>query len=172
MSTEYLCIIPVDPDYVPTAELREAGLAAFKKMLPSAESVEAIVHREIRFVDSGMRFELVACPICGSELDQIWWGDAMNTAEGKAFKNLSVKLPCCDAPSTLDSLHYKMPAGFARFLLQACEPKPGRYLTVDKLQALESLLDTPLKQIWAQRKKQRKDQVRDFRAAGVGSGRR
>jgi hypothetical protein len=174
MSTEYLCIIPTNPTHVPTTEAREAALAAFRKMLPQAASVDAVVHKEIRFIDAGIRFELVSCPLCGSELDQIWWGDAMNTAEENAFKNLSLKLPCCDGSSTLNNLHYKMPAGFARFLLHAREPKAGRYLTVDKLQALESLLGTPLKQIWAQHKKQGEDQVRVYRAASSGgaSGRR
>lgn len=174
MSTEFLCIIPANPRFVPTTEVREAALAAFRKMVPQAESVDAAVHREICFVDSGMRFELVLCPLCESELDQIWWGDAMNTAERNAFENLAIKLPCCDASSTLNNLHYKMPAGFARFILQAREPKLNRYLTVDKLQALESMLGTPLKQIWAQHKKLGKEQVRVYRAMAskVASGRR
>jgi hypothetical protein len=172
MTIEFLCIIPVNPKYVPTADGRESSLAAFTKMLPMAESVDAVVHKEIRFIDAGMKFELVLCPLCGSELDQIWWGDAMNTAQRSSFENLAVKLPCCDAPSTLNNLNYKMPSGFARFLLQAREPKLGRYLTVDKLQTLESILGTTLKQIWAQHRNREQDQVRVYRTAAAGSGRR
>jgi hypothetical protein len=88
-------------------------------MLPTAESVDAVVHNEIRFIDPGMRFELVVCPFCESELDQIWWGDMMIEAEGSGFEDLNGKLPCCDASSTLNNLHYKMPAGFARERTQA-----------------------------------------------------
>jgi hypothetical protein len=174
MTIESLCIIPVNPKYVPTADGRESSLAAFTKMLPMAESVDAVVHKEVRFIDAGMKFELVMCPLCDSELDQIWWGDAMNTAQRSSFENLAVKLPCCDASSTLNNLNYKMPSGFARFLLQAREPKLGRYLTVDKLQTLESILGTPLKQIWAQHRNREQDQVRVYRAAATatGSGRR
>jgi hypothetical protein len=163
MSTEFLCIIPVDPKYVPTADGQESALAAFTKMLPMAESVDVVVHQEIRFIDAGMRFEMVSCPFCDSELDQIWWGDAMDAAQRNAFKNLAVRLPCCDAAGTLNNLIYRMPSGFARFLLQAREPKLGRYLTVDKLQTLESILGTPLKQIWSQHKKRGQDEIRTFR---------
>lgn len=167
MSTEFLCIIPVDPKYVPNTHGQESALAAFTKMLPMAESVDAVVHKEIRFIDAGMRFEMVSCPLCGSELDQIWWGDAMDAAQRNAFENLAVRLPCCDAASTLDNLTYRMPSGFARFSLQAREPKLGRYLTVDKLQTLESILGTPLKQIWSQHKKRGHDEIRTYRRAAA-----
>lgn len=169
MIIEFLSVIPADHNHVPTQEARKAALAAFEKMLPKAESVDAVLYGEIRFVDSGMLFETVSCPLCGSELDHIWWGDAMSTAERTAFKNLSVRLPCCDGAGRLDNLNYKMPAGFARFLLQAREPGPSRYLTVDKLQTLESILDTPLQQIWSQYRKRDKEEVRVYRAV---SGRR
>lgn len=172
MSTEFLCIISADPAYVPTADRRESALAAFTKMLPMAESVEAVVHEDIRFIDAGMRFEAVSCPLCNSDLDQIWWGDAMNAAQRSAFTNLAVTLPCCDAASTLNDLTYKMPSGFSRFLLQAREPKLGRYLTVDKLQALESITGTTLKQIWAQHRNREQDQASVYRAVAAGAGRR
>jgi hypothetical protein len=136
-------------------------------MLPMAETVDAIVHKEVRFIDAGLKFEQVLCPFCNSELDQIWWGDAMNIAQRNAFENLAIKLPCCDAPSTLNNLTYKMPSGFARFLLQAREPKIGRYLTVDKLQALESILGTPLKQIWSQQRKRGQDEILICRRTAV-----
>lgn len=170
MNTEFLCIIPVNPTYVPTADVRETALTAFTKMLPMAESVDAVVHKEIRFIDAGMKFELVLCPLCDSELDQIWWGDAMNTAQRSAFEKLAIRLPCCDTPSTLNNLTYRMPSGFARFLLEAREPKLGRYLTVDKLQTLESILGTPLKQIWSLHRKREQDQVRTYRAAASRAG--
>ncbi|MDD3293428.1 MAG: hypothetical protein PHG20_01930 [Geobacteraceae bacterium] len=172
MSTEFLFIIPAAPCYVPPPDMRARALDAFKKMLPTADEVDAIVHNEIRFIDAGARFETVRCPICDSELDQIWWGDAMNIAHRSAFRDLKVKLPCCDSQSTLDNLQYKMPSGFAQFLLQAREPGPGRYLTVDKLQALESILGTPLKQVWAQYKNNEKSLVRTYRAREAASASR
>lgn len=165
MTIEFLSVIPADPNYVPPPEKRKAALAALERMLPRAEAVDAVLHGEIRFIDSGALFETILCPLCGSELDHIWWGDAMSNAEMNGFKNLSVRLPCCDAAGRLDNLNYKMPAGFARFLLQAREPGPGRYLTVDRLQALESILGTPLKQIWSQYRKRDKEEVRVYRAA-------
>lgn len=170
MSSEFLSIIPVDPRYVPTADVQESAVAAFARMLPMAESIDAVMHREICFIDAGMKFETVSCPLCGCELDPVWWSDAMDAAQQNAFENLEVTLPCCDSASTLNNLTYRMPSGFARFALQAREPKLGRYLTVDKLQALESILGTPLKQIWSQHRKRGNGEVRTGRRA-VGSGR-
>ncbi|HTP66385.1 MAG TPA: hypothetical protein VMJ66_13415 [Geobacteraceae bacterium] len=160
MPIEFLSVIPVTPGFVPAAASREVALEAFREMLPGAASVDVVVHEEISFIDSGVRFEKISCPICSMELDQIWWGDAMNTAGKRCFKDLKVQLPCCDAMSTLNDLNYRMPSGFARFLLKAREPKAGQHLAVDKMGALENILGTPLKQIWAHYKEFEQGQVR------------
>ena len=154
MSAEFLCVVSTNPSFAPDVDTQEAALAAFRNMFPTVEAVKVVDFKEIRFIDPGMRFELVACPLCKSELDQIWWGDAMCVAEKNGFKDLMVTLPCCDTSSALNKLVYKMHAGFARFLLQARDSKLRRYLSVDKLQALEAILGTPLQQIWVQRKDQ------------------
>jgi hypothetical protein len=145
---------------VPAADKREVALEAFREMLPGAFSVDAVVHEEISFIDSGVRFEKVSCPFCGIELDQIWWGDAMNVASKRGFAELAVQLPCCDAMSTLNDLQYQMPSGFARFLLKAREPKAGQLFAADNMHALEDILDTPLKQVWASYKEFEQGQVR------------
>ena len=155
MSTECLYVIPASPKFVPTANVCELALEAFKVMLPGAESVDAVVHKEVSFIDSGVRLEQVSCHFCGAELDQIWWGDAMNAAHKTAFNDLRIQLPCCDAASTLNDLHYKMPAGFARFLLKAQGGRLGTQLPADKMRGLETILNTPLKQIWAQYREKR-----------------
>ena len=155
MSTECLYVIPASPKYVPTANVRELALEAFKEMLPGAESVDIVVHTDISFIDSGVRLEQVSCNFCGAELDQIWWGDAMNAAYKTAFNDLKVRLPCCDVTSTLNDLHYKMPSGFARFLLKAQGGRLGTQLPVDKMRGLETILNSPLKQIWAQYREKR-----------------
>src|SRR5512137_3036590 len=102
MSIECLCVIPVNPKCVPAADSRAAALAALKEMLPAAESVDVLVHKDVRFIESGVQFELISCPLCKTELDQIWWGDAMNAAHKTGFEDLRIKLPCCDASSTLN----------------------------------------------------------------------
>jgi hypothetical protein len=167
MPTEYLYVIPASPKYVPTADVRELALEAFKDMLPGADSVDAVVQKEVSFIDSGVRFEQVSCHFCGSALDQIWWGDAMNAAHKTAFNDLKVQLPCCDATSNLNDLHYKMPSGFARFHLKARWGKLGQQLPVDKMRGLETILDTPLKQIWAQYREVEEGQVRIHSRKGV-----
>ena len=162
MSTEYLFVIPSSPKYVPAADVSEIALEALKVMLPGAESVDVIVNKEVSFIDSGVRFEQVSCNLCAAELDQIWWGDAMNAAHKTAFNNLQVQLPCCDATSTLNDLNYMMPSGFARYLLKAQGGRLGQHLPVDKMQSLETILNTPLKQIWAQYREFEEGQVRIY----------
>jgi hypothetical protein len=173
MSTNYLYVIPSSPKYVPTADVRELALKALKVMLPGAESVDVVVHKEVSFIDSGVRFEQVSCNFCAAELDQIWWGDAMNEAHNTAFNDLKVQLPCCDATSNLNDLHYEMPSGFARFLLKAQGGKLGQHLPVDKMRSLETILNTPLKQIWAQYREIEEGQVRIYsrKVGRVTSGR-
>lgn len=155
MSTECLYVIPASPKFVPTADVRELALEAFKGMMPGAESVDVVVHSDISFIDSGVQLEQVSCNLCGSELDQIWWGDAMNAAYKTAFSDLRIQLPCCDVTSTLNDLHYRMPSGFARFLLKAQGKRVGAQLPVDKMRGLETILNTPLKQVWAQYREKR-----------------
>ncbi len=162
MTKEYFYVIPASPKYVPTADVRELALQAFKGMLRGAESVDAVVHKEVSFIDSGVRFDQVACPFCGAELDQIWWGDAMNAAYQTAFNDLKVQLPCCDATSNLNDLDYRMPSGFARFQLTAQWGELGQQLPVDKMRGLETILNTPLKQIWAQYREVDEGQVRVY----------
>lgn len=173
MSFECLCVIPTNPKFVPATDKREVALEAFREMLPAADAVDCVVHNEISFIDSGVRFETVSCPFCETELDQIWWGDAMNAAGRRGFNDLAVQLPCCDAMGTLNDLHYRMPSGFARFLLKAREPNAGQLFPADKMHALENILDTPLKQIWADYKEFDRGQVRVYsRIGAAGTGRR
>ncbi|HEX9024025.1 MAG TPA: hypothetical protein VF799_09315 [Geobacteraceae bacterium] len=167
MPIECLCVIPANPRYVPAVDKREAALEAFREMFPKADGVDVVVHDEISFIDSGVGFEKVSCPVCNIELDQIWWGDAMNAASQGRFNDLKIQLPCCDAMSALNELDYRMPSGFARFLLKAREPKAGQRLAPDKLHALESILDTPLREIWGRYKEFGQGQVRVYSRAGA-----
>ncbi len=167
MTFKCLSVIPANPGFIPPADRRDTALGAFREMLPAADAVDCVVHKEISFIDSGVRFETVSCPFCGAELDPIWWGDAMNAAGGRGFNDLSVQLPCCDAMGTLNDLNYRMPSGFARFLLKAREPKTGELFPADQMHTLENILDTPLKQIWADYKEFDQGQVRVYSRMGA-----
>lgn len=46
----------------------------------------------------------------------------MSRASVSGFANLMIVMPCCDGVTSLNSLRYEWPAGFARFILQAMNP--------------------------------------------------
>lgn len=73
----------------------------------------------------------------------------MDIAYKNSFENLSVTLSCCHQQTSLNSLHYQMPAGFARFVISARNPDLGRDLTDDELEPIKKVLNCKIKQIWA-----------------------
>jgi hypothetical protein len=149
MSTDLLRLIPEDPALVPAAGAIAAARALLRTYLPEAELVTSLVSDEIRFVDPGSSFESVSCPSCLAELDPEWWQWAMESAFDREFADLSLTTPCCGAPTNLNALHYRGPAGFARFSIEVAEPGVGRALSSEEMDELEKILETPLRQIRA-----------------------
>lgn len=148
MSDTFLRIIPVDPAFVPTADARNAARASLRAALPEAEHVDHRVSDEVTFVDAGESFESVSCPLCKSQIDQDWWGEAVGRAAETDFEELEVTLPCCGGQSTLNDLRYDMPQGFARFVLEVTSPNDAR-LPDHLVQDLAKLLGCEVRTIWA-----------------------
>lgn len=71
----------------------------------------------------------------------------MDKAQASSFNHLAVMTPCCGASSSLDDLKYELPAGFARFVLEAQDPKAD--LDDQQMQALAQIIGVGLRKIWA-----------------------
>jgi len=114
----------------------------------AAEStVETRTTATIEFVDAGSNFESITCPICGQVIDTAWWSDAMDAAFQSEFSDLGIVTPCCYRNTSLNDLVYDFPQGFARFRLQAVNPRiPG--LEPNQLRTLEQALGCNLRVIW------------------------
>ncbi len=147
MSTDVLSIIPADPNFVPDDIARERAKTLFASLVPGAQEVKASVSQHVAFVDQGENFDRVYCPSCGVDVGVPWWQKSMGEAYRTKFANLSVTLPCCGAASSLNDLRYDLPAGFARFTLQATEPQND--IDDQDIRSLEKILGTPLRKIWA-----------------------
>lgn len=81
-------------------------------------------------------------------MDQEWWSEQFDEAEATGFSRLDVSVPCCGATVSLNGLGYELPAGFARFVLEAMNPNV-KDLPETALADLSAALGTPLRKIWA-----------------------
>ena len=147
MSDNILKLIPTSPECVPSDAALQQARALIASLFPGANEIDLKATAEVRFVDQGENWERVLCPVCGNELDPGWWRKAMHTAHRTGFTDLSVKLPCCGAVSSLNDLHYEWPAGFARFVIKVYNP--GADIADRDLRLLEKSLGCELRKIWA-----------------------
>jgi hypothetical protein len=148
MSEYYYKLIPTIPDYVPDDGAREGARERFEAFVGNAAGVNVEVQEHVEFVDCMGNFESVSCPLCGTLLDDDWWGQAMDAAYGEhGFVDLRVTVPCCGAATSLNDLMYHFPQGFARFVLSAFEPHVSD-LEDWQIHELEEIIGCKLRKIW------------------------
>ncbi len=143
MSDHYVILIPDSPTYVPSKEAQERALALFREFTPNADTTSAEEFASVRFMDCGGNFETVACPDCGMELEQAWFGRAMGEDYEDGFRLSPIVLPCCSKRRRLDELVFEWPQGFARFQLEALNPRIGD-LPQEVIARLEQILGCKL----------------------------
>jgi hypothetical protein len=147
VSDTYVRIIPTDPKFVPSALARERALSVLQHAAPFADDIASHLTDEVRFIDAGADFETVCCPRCGADIAE-WWSLAMEVAHEQRFRHLRITTPCCGAHTSLNELVYTVPAGFARYTLEALNP--GLQIVPDSLiRRLEHALGTSIHVIWA-----------------------
>lgn len=148
MSDALLRFVPEDPRFVPAEEACARAVARIRIVLPLATAMEARRSDDIRFIDAGGNFESVACAKCQRLLANEWWVEAVARASSSRFEDLEVEVPCCGEQVSLNNLHYRMPQGFARFVIEATNPDIES-LPAGLLDDLERILGTRVRVIWA-----------------------
>ena len=145
MSSTVLKIIPTVPSYVPSASQQDKS-KAFLIELYKRNEIEFLSLDSIEFVDQGGNFESVSCNVCGKELPIEDWQNQMDKAYQNQFSDLTFLTPCKHQTS-LNDLNYKLPAGFAKFLISIrdAQDEPA----ANHLKKLQEILDTPLRIVWA-----------------------
>jgi hypothetical protein len=149
MSDTWIRFIPTDREYVPPAESQACALKLLRSIAPGADDVQATTSEEIQFIDCGGNWMGVACPACGADADS-WFANALSqTFELNRFRKLTAVTPCCGADVLLDELKFGWPVGFARFVLEAKNPRlaSGAWRESAHL-ALERALGCSLRLIW------------------------
>ncbi len=148
VSDSSLRLIAIDPKYIPTTAAAELARQTLARLVPGAEEVTATITDDVQFVDQGANFERVLCPKCGIALTEEWWQARMDEAATTRFAALEVVTPCCSTQTSLNDLTYEWPAGFARFVLEAMNPKV-REVPQEDIEQISAILDAPLRTIWA-----------------------
>ena len=146
MSENYLIIIPTDPHWQPEEAAAMSAGAILNELAPDSEEIEAFDLDEVEFFDCGENLESVKCPHCGADVTE-WWPDAMDKAADLSFADLSVTMPCCGRPASLNDLAYDMPQGFAQFAISVTEPVITE-LDGAALRRIGETLGHPVRAIW------------------------
>jgi hypothetical protein len=144
MASYDLSVIPNAPQFVPEPVRQQEGVRLFRSMVTRDGPVEARIHEHVQFIVPMGNLERVSCPNCGADLKD-WWGDALGRACAGQFADLSVVTPCCQHHTTLNDLRWELPAGFARFEMEA--ENRGDYLQPGQLSQLERVIGCPLRQV-------------------------
>ncbi|MDJ1473177.1 hypothetical protein [Xanthocytophaga flava] len=145
MSTTILHLIPFDPSHVPTNTKQQTTKALLNILFPSKE-IELVITEETIFIDSGQYFTNVHCHLCGDVVKIEIWQDAMDAAYNTRFRDLTFTTPCCSRETSLNSLDYKMPSGFSRFMIIIRDLETE--LSIQNLQQIEKAMGCHLREIW------------------------
>ncbi len=146
MSSNYLHLIPIDHNYIPSPEQIQQAIFLISAHPLEAEP-EIVVSEKVEFIDSRTGLTAIYCPRCGSKVEWGWWHGAMNRAYATGFRDLSIKTPCCNLDTNLNELRYDWPSGFARFRISFLNP--GRDLEPEVIELIANALGTPIRKIWA-----------------------
>jgi len=146
MSENYLIIIPTDPHWQPEDAAVQTAGKIIAELAPEAEDIEAFGLDEVEFFDCGENFESARCPHCGTDVTE-WWPEAIDRAGDLSFADLSVTMPCCGRPASLNDLIYDMPQGFAQFAVSVSEPGITE-LDGTALRRIGEALGHPVRAIW------------------------
>ena len=145
MSDTILKIIPTEPIYVPDS-LSENKCRIYLEKLFDANQVELLQTQDVEFIDPAQNFEQVFCDVCDSTIDLEYWSKIVDNAFLNKFNDLTFLAPCCGSRTSLNSLRYEMPAGFAKFSIQIMNPNIE--LSNQNMHKLQAILNTPLRTIW------------------------
>ncbi|MEV7883327.1 hypothetical protein ACWD3I_13045 [Streptomyces sp. NPDC002817] len=152
MSDTVLSVIPTDPHrqpWRPAADRATALVTALTGGLAVDTDVEVDVDRYAApaVVDSGQNLTRIGCPHCRGSIDLDWWAELVADHQD-GFASPSADVPCCDATTSLDTLDFDWPCGFARFEIAAWNPELSR-LTDEQPAAVAKALGHPVRQIRA-----------------------
>lgn len=156
MGDSVLRVFPASPDYVPDEATAQAAQREASRLFPGASGIEVEVYPAVALIDCGENLELVACPDCHAELGVEWWQEQMDRLYDGALWDApgldvetAFEVPCCRRTTTLPTLDYDWPMGFARFCVDVRNPSPWPADVELVAATLTEALGVPMRGIWA-----------------------
>lgn len=146
MSFTVIKIISTEPTFEPTKN-NQVTAKKFLTNFYNSNQISFETTKDIEFVDQGENFESVSCDLCGHKIEIDNWQNEMENAHKKQFSNLIFKTTCCNKTTSLNNLIYKLPAGFAKFVISITDSDVQ--LNENQLRDLEKTLVTKLRIITA-----------------------
>ncbi|WP_435154369.1 hypothetical protein [Amycolatopsis sacchari] len=144
MSENLLHVVPTDPFWRPSADVADRAAAVVARLVAADSVVTVEFHRAAAFIHSGSNLERVECPHCGANLER--WADLMPDDYDDGFDDLAVRLPCCGADTSLDTLRFDWPCAFG--CIDIAARNPGRsWLTDDELATIADALGHRVRQV-------------------------
>ena len=150
MSTTYLCLVSLDPEWTPQGdEVIEKMVSLAWNAFPDAEELEPLTHDHLAFVHPFENLESVTCPNCDGSLHE-WFWDLIDDEcyQGEAPPVMVVEYPCCKKTGSLADLIFHWPATFAKFQLDVMNPEVDEFPS-ELVAQLESLTGQKFGGIWA-----------------------
>ena len=148
MSDQFLVVVPADPK----APLPDTAGALRIALANIAGTEEARIkdYGKLQFIDCGENAEAIHCSSCGAEISALVWLRWMDEDwHGEDGFHLHRHVtPCCESDLTLNDLEYRMPQGFARFVLEATNPSIEQ-LPEHLARSLSAALGCEIRAIWA-----------------------
>lgn len=152
MSDDVLSVIPTDPRWQPDRGAAEAATAIVTGLVPDLDRVTVEIktswHDVVTLVDCGENLERIGCPACGTDADLEWFVDLMEERYETGFDDMSTRMSCCGAESSLDRLEFEWPCGFARFEIEVWNP-PLIWFAEEDLARIAAALGHEVRQIRA-----------------------
>lgn len=122
MSDTIARIIPLDSYKILTDY--EIEVLVHQLQYKMQDTINYINYKSIQFIDCGTNLDHIYCPICNQEIQGNEWGVMMDKAwSGQSFTNLQCITSCCERQTSLASLRYDMPCGFATYIIEILNPK-------------------------------------------------
>ncbi len=87
----------------------------------------------------------ITCNVCGKPIALEEWQEAMDAAYATQFEDLHFVTACCSSVTSLNSIVYEYPLGFARFQIAIRNPADG--FTDELVDRLQQVLNMPLRVI-------------------------
>lgn len=146
MSDNILTLIPVNETYLPAQTAQKEASTILASFLQGDREVHIRITEQVEFIDSGENFETIFCPACNTQISDLWWQQAMDTAHQSQFTDLMIVTPCCQSTVSLNNLIYRWPAGFARFALVVHDPQND--ISEEEMESIAEILGCQLREIW------------------------